>query len=611
VRTTLRRMAAALTGALVVSLVAIPAHAPAQAAPTTFFIQRQAGVPMITPAGVGTAPRTESAAVRALVSKVSLAASAQKVAVGKPFTLTGTVSPKKAGVVVQRQRLLNGKWTTLGSARTNAKGVWTMNLTAPNSAQTIVYRAVAPKSKSTVTTSSRLTVAVVKTVAPPKTEATPTPTPTPTPTDTPEPTPTDATPTPTPTPTVVIDAKGLGGRILGTDISRWQHPNGQPIDFNKMYAAGARYVFIKASDGDAIEGSGLGHGNAAPWFATDRAAAQAAGILTGFYHFAQLPSSNDATVITRSARLQADLAISRLARVGGYGPMDLPYVFDLEVAPSGVNKTSITLFSRIWLEELYKRTGVRPIVYASPSYLQDKVNRDAFWRQYPLWIAHYMSDSAVLTRTPGSKVGGGCFFTPWTTTSCGLNWTFWQYTSDGPAQKYGIPSGQSRLDLNLFNGTSEQLMALTGKNTWVPAEADFLPDNEPTSITTSVTRLNLTQWTVTVRVNRVIGDLATEIPVISGTLSARLAAAAQPPAPAPQPTEPTDPNASPSPTTTPTAAPTPRIVTVTKIADGTWQVLVENLAIYPDGSGANTVTVTFVDNARIHLGNAGAAIILN
>jgi hypothetical protein len=257
---------------------------------------------------------------------------------------------------------------------------------------------------------------------------------------------------------------------------------------------------------------------------------------------------------------------------------------------------------------------VRPIVYASPSYLQDKVNRDAFWRQYPLWIAHYMSDSAVLTRTPGSKVGGGCFFTPWTTTSCGLNWTFWQYTSSGPAQNYGIPVGQSRLDLNLFNGTGEQLMALTGQNSWVPSDADFLPDNEPTSITTSVLRLNDTQWSITVRVNRVIADLISELPVISGTLSARLAAAPQPPAPAP--VETTDPNASPSPspspspTTAPTP-PTPRIVSVTKTADGTWQVLVENLAAYPDGSGVNTVTVTFADNARIHLGNSGAVLILN
>jgi lysozyme len=599
VRTSLRRMAMALTGALALSLIAIPAGTPAQATQTTFFVQRHAGVPMITPAGLSTAPRNEPVAVRVVVSKVSLAASAQKVAVGKPFTLTGAVSPKKAGVVVQRQRLLNGKWTTLGSARTNSKGAWTMNLTAPKTPQTIIYRAVAPKTKSTVTTSSRLTVAVVKTL---KKEAT----------STPEPTPSE--PQPTPSPTVVIDAKGLGGRILGTDISRWQHPNGQLIDFKKMYAAGARYVFIKASDGDAIEGSGLGHGNAAPWFASDRAAAQAAGILTGFYHFAQLPSSNDAAVIRRSALLQVDLAISRLARVGGYGPMDLPYVFDLEVAPSGVNKTSITLFSRVWLEEMYNRTGVRPIVYASPSYLQDKVNREAWWRQYPLWIAHYMSDSAVLTRSPGSKVGGGCFFTPWTTTSCGLNWTFWQYTSDGPAQNYGIPVGQSRLDLNLFNGASEQLMALTGQNAWVPSEADFLPDNEPTSITTSFVRLNLTQWLVNVRVNRVIADQVTEIPVISGTLSARLAAAPQPPAPSPTATDTADPNASPSPSpspTTTTAPLTPRIVTVTKIADGTWQVLVENLATYPDGSGVNTVTVTFADNARIHLANSGALVILN
>ena len=45
-----------------------------------------------------------------------------------------------------------------------------------------------------------------------------------------------------------IGSFGPGNRIHGMDISRWQHPNDQPIDFKKMYDAGVRFVLIKGSD---------------------------------------------------------------------------------------------------------------------------------------------------------------------------------------------------------------------------------------------------------------------------------------------------------------------------------------------------------------------------
>jgi len=43
-------------------------------------------------------------------------------------------------------------------------------------------------------------------------------------------------------------SKLTGGRIQGSDISRWQHPNDQPIDFKKKFDAGMRFVIIKGSD---------------------------------------------------------------------------------------------------------------------------------------------------------------------------------------------------------------------------------------------------------------------------------------------------------------------------------------------------------------------------
>ena len=41
---------------------------------------------------------------------------------------------------------------------------------------------------------------------------------------------------------------GPGDRILGSDISRWQHGGNAQINFVKMYDAGMRFIFIKGTD---------------------------------------------------------------------------------------------------------------------------------------------------------------------------------------------------------------------------------------------------------------------------------------------------------------------------------------------------------------------------
>ena len=55
----------------------------------------------------------------------------------------------------------------------------------------------------------------------------------------------------------------------------------------------------------------------------------------------------------------------------------------------------------------------------------------------------------------------------------------WQYTSCGIAGKYGVPG--SRVDLNVFSGTSTQFLKLL-RNTWEPEQTDLLPINEATTM---------------------------------------------------------------------------------------------------------------------------------
>ena len=108
-------------------------------------------------------------------------------------------------------------------------------------------------------------------------------------------------------------SKLTGGRIQGSDISRWQHPNDQPIDFKQMFDAGMRFVLIKGSD--AQEKADI---ETMRWLVGDRNAAQAAGLYTGMYHFAYMPNSTDRDYVIRDAKAQAQKVIWRLASLITY-----------------------------------------------------------------------------------------------------------------------------------------------------------------------------------------------------------------------------------------------------------------------------------------------------
>jgi GH25 family lysozyme M1 (1,4-beta-N-acetylmuramidase) len=149
---------------------------------------------------------------------------------------------------------------------------------------------------------------------------------------------------------------GPGGRIHGSDISRWQHPSDQPIDFNKKFEAGMRFVMIKGSD--AQEASDI---LAMRWLVEDRNGAQAAGLYTGMYHYAYLPNSSNEEYVIRDAKAQAQKVIWRLASLGGYNERDLPLALDLEnsciqknksgVCIKNMQRSLVTLWAETWLME--------------------------------------------------------------------------------------------------------------------------------------------------------------------------------------------------------------------------------------------------------------------
>ncbi|NDH81473.1 MAG: lysozyme M1 (1,4-beta-N-acetylmuramidase), partial [Actinobacteria bacterium] len=317
-------------------------------------------------------------------------------------------------------------------------------------------------------------------------------------------------------PLAPIELKGPGGRIHGADISRWQHPNGKLINFVKMRAAGLNFVMIKGSDtrddADAL---------ARKWLRIDREAAHAAGIYTGFYHYAILPNVPTKTLVIKDAEAQAQKVLWRIASIGGLTEKDLPIALDIEnkcvkyrpskTCAKHASQSTVTTWSETFLRIIKEKTGRVPIIYSYSNFLESSMKRSTELAQYPLWLAHYKVNPAIETNHPGMK-NSGCYVHSWTAADCKAQWTMWQYTSCGIAPKYGVPG--NRLDLNVFRGTPEAFAALR-KGTWTPEPADLMPIGEPSVMTIKSVTFSNTNRPLVVDVDVMRPSLA---PVVTGSV---------------------------------------------------------------------------------------------
>lgn len=401
-------------------------------------------------------------------------------------TLYGNLKPAKSAVKVEIQIQLNGKWQdTRFSTRTARVGTWKVVAVATALNAQVKYRAkVQVGSKSIYSNIREITVRSVPEISNASGKT-------------------------------MVDQLGPGGRIHGSDVSRWQHPNGAPIDFVKKYSAGMRFVMIKASD-TRDEADAL----ALKYVIMDRLAAQAAGMYTGFYHYAVLQDvKSDAEVMT-DAQTQAQKVIWRLEALGGYNERDLPYALDLEnncVRFSGSScarylpKAQITLWAKTFLKVLREKTDRMPILYSYPAFLEGAMVRDDELRQYPLWLAQYGIDPADPLGQPGLK-NSGCYVHSWTAANCSSQWIIWQYSSCGIAPKYGVPG--TRLDLNVFRGEPSAFLDLV-KGSWFPEIVDQMPRNETSTLVYKNVKFTTSDKPVTLEVDVTRPDGK---PVVTGTV---------------------------------------------------------------------------------------------
>ena len=413
------------------------------------------------------------------------------------LTMYGNLKPNKSGTTVKIQVDMGGKWTTTRfTTKVTKVGTWKVTALATALDAQVRYRAVSVVAGKSLYSPIR---AITVKQQPEISNA---------------------------DPAQLIDLTGPGGRIHGADVSRWQHPNDKPIDFSVAYASGLRFVMIKASDTrDEADALSL------KYLVMDHAAAQAAGLYTGFYHYAILPDVSDSAGIIRDATAQAQKVLWRLAAIGGYTEKDLPYALDLEnkcvrVSSSGAcqkyaSRAAVTLWAETFLGLLKEKTGRTPILYSYSNFLESSMNKSTKLAQYPLWLAQYAIDPFNPINQPGIKAGG-CFVHSWTGANCDSQWTIWQYTSCGIAPKYGVPG--TRLDLNIFRGSASDFLNLS-KGSWAPALVDLMPNNEPTQLVVNAQSASTTNKSVTFKATVTRPDSS---PVVTGAIKLVFDAATAP-----------------------------------------------------------------------------------
>jgi GH25 family lysozyme M1 (1,4-beta-N-acetylmuramidase) len=250
--------------------------------------------------------------------------------------------------------------------------------------------------------------------------------------------------------------QGLEG-IRGIDVSRWQHVGPGRLDFQALQNQGVRFVIIKSGDS-----YGSAHAEAGYWYRRDKRAAKRAGLLVGAYYYA-VPTSDPRRVV-RDARAQARKAS---ARVGGrLAKGHLPLALDLETDATRLGRADLTRWTLAWLRTAEKRTGRTPWLYSYTRYLERRLLPDPRLFRYPLWHANW---GLYLDQEPLQIKG-------WPASP----WRIWQFTDSGRLRG----SGSRVLDLNVYRGTGQELLAEAGLGPKSARRFD-IPLEEAPSPTTS------------------------------------------------------------------------------------------------------------------------------
>ena len=207
------------------------------------------------------------------------------------------------------------------------------------------------------------------------------------------------------------------------------------------------------------------------------------GIPRGAYHF-WIPSSDP--------KKQAKNFFNTVNATGDLG--ELPPVLDIEPKENTASADK----ARICAEEIENLFGRPPMIYTSKAYF-DKLKGGKAWAgKYPLWVAHYITweksgenwdknllkweENLIVNRVNPKKSDKPDFSSTWD------EWQIWQFTDDGRGPDWGTKQSDSKqIDLNVFRGTLEELLALGGTTMDQLEEVtETIPEVEPTPLSDSL-----------------------------------------------------------------------------------------------------------------------------
>jgi len=217
------------------------------------------------------------------------------------------------------------------------------------------------------------------------------------------------------------------------DISHWTGV----VDMDVM-ATKTDAVIIKCLDGTVQS----------RFFIENYIGASARGIKVSAYHWLY---PGDKVSIRQQAQALTDL-------IKEY-PLDFGPFIDFEwtkYAGNPANPVASDLYGM--LEYFNEMNGWYPGIYTAKGYWDQYGNEESYWKDKILWVANYGVSSPAVP-------------SPWT------NWTIWQYTSNGPAQDYGVdPDYQKGIDQNRFNGTREEYLIFINSGDAPPPPPPPPPD---------------------------------------------------------------------------------------------------------------------------------------
>lgn len=199
--------------------------------------------------------------------------------------------------------------------------------------------------------------------------------------------------------------------LQGIDVSEHNGLIHWPGVASRMGMSG--FAYLKATEG----GRGVDR-----QYASNRAGANAQGLLSGAYHFF--------SPVTPVAQQVANFC-DTVGSVKG----DLPPMLDVE--QPGLAQPDYAAAVAAWLQQVGDRLGCVPGIYTNARIWHDCVGAFTPFLAHPLWIAHY-------TPGPSPALPAGA-----------SSYAFWQFTDTGVVNGIAGP-----VDMSRFAGSAEQLQAL-------------------------------------------------------------------------------------------------------------------------------------------------------